>query len=65
MIGRLKDLLEQPWGDCFWAFRRWVYVFDVFEGFEEGFTDWKLVLAALNVKGAWFEIVPKRLSQTA
>jgi hypothetical protein len=37
----------------------------IFESSEEGFEGGMQVLASREVKGAWFEMVPKRRSQTA
>jgi len=62
VVGRFEDLSEEFGCNGFLALRRWVYIF---VGLEEGSEGGELVLAARDVKGAWLEMVPKRLSQTA
>lgn len=59
---RFEQFPKELRSDRFLPVSRWVYVV---EGFEEGFDGGVQVLAARDVKGAWFEIVPKRRSQTA
>jgi hypothetical protein len=62
VMGRFQQFSQQPRCDRFLAVHRRIYVG---EGSEQCFDGWAQVLVAFDVNGTWFEIVPKRRSQTA
>jgi hypothetical protein len=62
VAGCFKKFAEELGRYGFLSLGRGVYIF---ESSEEGFEGGMQVLASREVKGAWFEIVPKRRSQTA